>query len=131
MHISVVKLGITTSSSHCGQARRGSLKEAIVWTQECARYLETYKSYESKPADAIQGRTEEDYLSRLNAAVTSVRGVNKTDALTLAGAFKTAAGIMRASMQDLSVLPGIGPTKVMDTSSVAALCMLNSKHIAS
>jgi DNA excision repair protein ERCC-1 len=80
--------------------------------QECARYLETYKSYESKPADLIQGRTEEDYLSRLNAAVTSVRGVNRTDVLTLAGTFKTAAGIMKASMQELSSLPGIGPTKV-------------------
>lgn len=80
--------------------------------QECARYLETLKSYETKPADFIQGRAEEDYLSRLNAAFTTVRGVNKTDVLTLAGCFKTAAGIMRASMQELSALPGIGPTKV-------------------
>lgn len=79
--------------------------------QECARYLETYKAYESKPADAIQGRTEEDYLSKLTAALTTVRGVNKTDVLTLGGAFKTAAGVMRANMQQLSALPGIGPTK--------------------
>ena len=42
-------------------------------TQECARYLETYKVYETKPADAIQGRTDEDYLSRLTAALTSVQ----------------------------------------------------------
>ncbi|KAL0055174.1 hypothetical protein WJX82_008233 [Trebouxia sp. C0006] len=47
--------------------------------EECARYLETYKSYETKPADAIQGRTDEDYISRLNSALTTVRGVNKTD----------------------------------------------------
>ncbi|KAK9917753.1 hypothetical protein WJX75_007855 [Coccomyxa subellipsoidea] len=80
--------------------------------EECARYLETYKAYESKPADAIQGRTEEDYLSKLTAALTTVRGVNKTDVLTLGGAFKTAAGVMRANMQQLSALPGIGPTKV-------------------
>ncbi|EIE20407.1 DNA repair protein rad10, partial [Coccomyxa subellipsoidea C-169] len=79
--------------------------------EECARYLETYKAYESKPADAIQGRTEEDYLSKLTAALTTVRGVNKTDVLTLGGAFKTAAGVMRANMQQLSALPGIGPTK--------------------
>lgn len=80
--------------------------------QECARYLETYKAYESKPADTIQGRTEEDYLSKLNAALTTVRGINKTDVLTLGAAFKTAAGIIGANMQQLSVLPGIGPTKV-------------------
>ena len=56
--------------------------------QECARYLETYKAYETKPADLIQGRTDEDYLSKLNAALTAVRGVNRTDVLTLAGAFR-------------------------------------------
>ena len=40
--------------------------------QECARYLETFKAYESKPADLIQGRADEDYLSRLNSAITTV-----------------------------------------------------------
>lgn len=80
--------------------------------QECARYLETFKSFESKSADNIQGRTEEDFLSRLNAAVTAVRGVNKTNVLTLGRAFGSAAGIMQASMEELSACPGIGPTKV-------------------
>ena len=80
--------------------------------QECARYLETLKSYETKPADLIQGRVEEDYMSKLNATFTTVRGINKTDVLTLAGAFKTAAGVLQAGMQELSALPGIGPTKV-------------------
>lgn len=80
--------------------------------QECARYLETYKSYETKPADAIQGRTDEDYLSRLNSALTSVRGVNKTDVLTLGATFKTVTSIMQASMEELAACPGLGPTKV-------------------
>ena len=80
--------------------------------QECARYLETYKSYETKPADAIQGRMDEDYLSRLNSALTTVRGVNKTDVLTLGATFKTASGIMKASMEELAACPGLGPTKV-------------------
>jgi DNA excision repair protein ERCC-1 len=57
--------------------------------------LETFKSFESKSADNIQGRTEEDFLSRLNAAVTAVRGVNKTNVLTLGRAFGSAAGIMQ------------------------------------
>ncbi len=80
--------------------------------QECARYLETYKVYETKNADSLLGRTDEDYLSRLNAAFTTVRGVNKSDVLTLATTFKTAGGMMQASMEDMSACPGIGPTKV-------------------
>ena len=80
--------------------------------QECARYLETYKAYETKPADNIRGRTDEDYLSRLQAALTSVRGVNKTDVLTTGAAFRSAAGIMQASFEELSACPGLGPTKV-------------------
>lgn len=84
-----------------------------VWSDlECARYLETFKAYESKPADLIQGRADEDYLSRLNAAITTVRGVNRTDVLTLGATFHTAAGIMQASMDELSTCPGIGPTKI-------------------
>lgn len=33
--------------------------------EECARYLETLKTYENKPADNIQERTDNDYLSRV------------------------------------------------------------------
>jgi hypothetical protein len=33
--------------------------------EECARYLETLKTYEHKPADNIQERTDNDYLSRV------------------------------------------------------------------
>ena len=68
--------------------------------------------YETKPADMIKGHTDEDFLSRLNAALTTIRGVNKTDVLTLGGTFKTAANLMQAPMKDLAACPGIGPTKV-------------------
>jgi len=81
-------------------------------TEECARYLETVKSFETKSADAIQGRAEEDYLSRLNAAMTTVRGVNRTDVLTLGRAFGSVAGTMRASMTRMATCPGVGPSKV-------------------
>ncbi|DBA91926.1 TPA: hypothetical protein ACH3X2_003828 [Trebouxia sp. C0005] len=86
--------------------------KAALLNEECARYLETYKSYETKPADAIQGRTDEDYISRLNSALTTVRGVNKTDVLTLGATFKTVTNIMQASMEELAACPGLGPTKV-------------------
>ena len=51
-------------------------------------------------------------MSRLRAALTTVRGVNKTDVLTIAGARKTAAAIMSSSIEDLSACPGLGPTKI-------------------
>ncbi|KAL6765147.1 hypothetical protein V8C86DRAFT_1029283 [Haematococcus lacustris] len=80
--------------------------------QEAARYLETYKAYESKPASNIQERVESDYTSRLASALTAVRGVNRTDALTLGSALGSLAGIMSASQQQLSSCPGLGPAKV-------------------
>ncbi|CAI5501987.1 unnamed protein product, partial [Closterium sp. Naga37s-1] len=79
---------------------------------ECARYLETLKSYENKPANGIQERVDSDYISRLTSALTSIRHVNKTDALTLGTNFGTLANIMGASMDDLSRCPGIGEKKV-------------------
>ncbi|KAL3698044.1 hypothetical protein R1sor_012120 [Riccia sorocarpa] len=83
------------------------------WSQEeCARYLETIKSYENKPADYIQERTDNDYLSRLTNALTTVRHVNKTNVVSLGAAFGTLAGVFQASMDDLARCPGIGERKV-------------------
>lgn len=80
--------------------------------EECARYLETIKIYENKPADAIQERTDNDYLSRLTSALTSVRHINKTDVLTLGSTFGTLAATMGGSMEELARCPGIGERKV-------------------
>ncbi|KAL4443921.1 hypothetical protein ABPG75_011658 [Micractinium tetrahymenae] len=79
--------------------------------QECARYLETFKSYENKPAEVIQKDLGTDYLSRINVALTTVRGVNRTDVKTLGDRFGSVAGIFRASAEELQACPGIGPTK--------------------
>ncbi len=59
-----------------------------------------------------QERVENDYLSRLTAALTSVRGINKTDAVVLGSQFGRLGDILRAGKEDLSACPGIGPTKV-------------------
>ena len=80
-------------------------------TFECARYLETYKAYEHKPADGIKGRTEADYESRRAHVLTAVRGVNKTDVVTLGSKMGSVAGVMRASREELASCIGIGPTK--------------------
>lgn len=51
--------------------------------EECALYLQTYKAYENRPPDSIKERVDKDYSSVLRSALTSVKGVNKTDVTTL------------------------------------------------
>ena len=84
----------------------------LAWsTEEAGRYLETYKVYENKPPDALQGQSEGDYLSRLTDCLTTLKGVNRTDVVTLNSTFGNLAGISQASTQDLSLLPGFGQLK--------------------
>ncbi|KAI8113232.1 hypothetical protein M9435_003236 [Picochlorum sp. BPE23] len=78
---------------------------------ECARYIETLKSYEKKPAESIQKDLGSDYASRASSVLTSVRGVNKTDAKTLGDEFESLAGIFSASLEEVQGCAGIGPTK--------------------
>ena len=80
-------------------------------TQECARYLELFKAYEQKPAAAIQGRSDTDYVGRLTSALTSVRGVNRNDAYAVGSAFGTLADAFKAGAGDFAAVPGLGPVK--------------------
>jgi len=89
------------------------LTVVCVWTlMEAARYLETFKSYERKPADLIKERIEPDKDSQIADVLTVIRGVNKTDSGTLSGHFRSFAGISTCTKAELAELPGIGPTKV-------------------
>lgn len=84
--------------------------------EECARYLETFKMYENKPHDLLLGHKNsnsmEDYTTRVTHALTQIRGVNRTDVLTLTATFGTLKDILQASEEELSGCPGLGPTKV-------------------
>ncbi len=68
-------------------------------------------SYEKKPAEAIRRDPGADYVSRATAALTAVRGVNKTDVKTLGDRFGSVAAIFRAPASELRACPGVGPTK--------------------
>ncbi|XP_065511299.1 DNA excision repair protein ERCC-1 isoform X2 [Caloenas nicobarica] len=84
----------------------------LAWSpEEAARYLETYKAYEQKPPDLLKERVEQDFLSRMTDCLSSVKSVNKPDALSLLTAFGSLANVVRASREDLSLCPGIGPQK--------------------
>ena len=44
-------------------------------------------------------------------STVSVKSVNRTDAVTLLGTFKTLSNIITASPDDLALCPGFGPNK--------------------
>ena len=55
--------------------------------EEAGIYLSTYKLFEHKPPDIIKERVDKDYSSILQATLTSVKGINKTDVTTLRTTF--------------------------------------------
>jgi DNA excision repair protein ERCC-1 len=78
---------------------------------EAARYLETWRVYEHKPATAIKERVEDTYLPKVTELLTSIRSINKTDVLTLLSRFHSVAGVMSASLAELQTCPGIAEKK--------------------
>ncbi|XP_048575730.1 DNA excision repair protein ERCC-1-like isoform X2 [Nematostella vectensis] len=85
----------------------------MAWSsEEAGRYLETYKVYENKPVDALQGQTDGDYLTRLQDCLTTVKGVNKTDVITASSTFGSLSDIANTPKDDLAFLPGFGPLKM-------------------
>lgn len=79
---------------------------------EAARYIETYKAYENKGAKTIKERVESDPYAMLSDCLTAIRGVNKTDVLTLSSTFGSFKNIAECSMEELSLCPGLGARKV-------------------
>ena len=89
-----------------------SVTVVCCWSnEEGARYLETFKVYEKKSAKMIQANVEGTYASQLTEFLTSIRSVTKRDVLTLITTFGTLKNIMQASLLQLSLCPGLGPTK--------------------
>ena len=84
----------------------------LAWsTEEAASILETYKLFEHKPPDMIMERSGCEPHEKIIEALTSVKSVNRTDAVTLLGTFKTLGAIIRATPDDLALCPGFGPNK--------------------
>ncbi|KDN43419.1 hypothetical protein K437DRAFT_257481 [Tilletiaria anomala UBC 951] len=90
-----------------------NLTMMLAWTPEdVGRYIETYKAFEHKPPDIIKERVGDDYLSQLNSVLTSVRGVNKTDVMTLTSNVGSLKRIAQTDTDELNNLPGFGDIKV-------------------
>lgn len=65
---------------------------ASVRNEEAATYLATYKAFEHKPPDMLKERVHNDYASQLQNVLTSVKGVNKTNVMTLSTNFGVCPG---------------------------------------
>ncbi|XP_065156235.1 DNA excision repair protein ERCC-1 [Atheta coriaria] len=84
----------------------------LAWSpEEAGKIIETYKIYEKKPADKIMEKSETSPHLKLIQALTSIKPVNKTDAMTLINKFKTLKGIIKASEYQLAECPGFGAKK--------------------
>ncbi|XP_072542446.1 DNA excision repair protein ERCC-1 [Salminus brasiliensis] len=100
----------------------------LAWSpEEAGRYLETYKSYEKKPADLLKEQVEKDYLSKVTDCLTTVKSINKTDAITLLSTFSSLEGIINASKEELVLCPGLGPQKARRLYDVLHQPFLKSK----
>ncbi|PLW42355.1 hypothetical protein PCASD_06383 [Puccinia coronata f. sp. avenae] len=85
----------------------------VGWSNgEIARYIQLFKSFEKRPPDLIKEKIDDDYMSRLTSVLTTIRGVNKTDVLTLATNFRSFRQIVEASPSELALCPGLGEKKV-------------------
>ena len=81
----------------------------LAWSaQEAARYLETLKAYQRKPADLIKERSDGHFLTQLGECLTSVKPLNKTDVATLHATFGSLAKMIHASQHELALCPGLG-----------------------
>ncbi|CAH7669846.1 restriction endonuclease type II-like protein [Phakopsora pachyrhizi] len=87
----------------------------VGWSNlEISRYLQLYKTFEQNKSSTslIKPKVENDYLSQLNNVLTSVRGINRTDVLTLASNFGSFKQIVEAHPSQFSLCPGLGEKKV-------------------
>ncbi|KAL9188672.1 hypothetical protein ACHAXT_007050 [Thalassiosira profunda] len=85
----------------------------LAWSEEeSARYLETVKAFDGRDPTIIKGREYTEHIDQASHALGSVRSVNKTDASQLLTQFGTWKNLAGASIEELSVCPGVGPKKV-------------------
>ena len=86
----------------------------IVWCtpsyEEVAIYLQTYKAFENKSADSIKERVDQDYSSILRAALTSIKGVNKTDVVSLRTHFGVSGHVSLPSTTHPFISGSLSPT---------------------
>ncbi|XP_055524808.1 DNA excision repair protein ERCC-1 [Wyeomyia smithii] len=84
----------------------------LAWNaEEAGRIVETYKMLEHKPADLIMERPGKNPYEQLVSALTTIKPVNKSDAMTLTQNYGTLANMIKSSEEKLKLCAGLGPRK--------------------
>ncbi|KAM7349911.1 DNA excision repair protein Ercc1 isoform 2-T3 [Cochliomyia hominivorax] len=84
----------------------------LAWnSEESGKIIETYKLFENRGADLIMERVESNPHQKLVSALTNIKPVNKTDAVTLLQNFGNLENLINASEDRLSQVIGLGPRK--------------------
>ncbi|XP_076031722.1 DNA excision repair protein Ercc1 [Oratosquilla oratoria] len=84
----------------------------LAWSpEEAGRILEVYKMFEHKPPDLIMEKQDSTPYSMLIDSLTSIKSINRTDAMTLLSNFGSLEKIVAASQDQLALCPGLGPQK--------------------
>ncbi|KAM8712032.1 hypothetical protein ACLKA7_012538 [Drosophila subpalustris] len=84
----------------------------LAWNaEEAGKIIETYKQFEKRPPDLIMERVESNPHQKLVAALTNIKPINKTDAVTLLQIFGNLENLINASEERLSQVMGLGPRK--------------------
>jgi DNA excision repair protein ERCC-1 len=80
--------------------------------QEAGRYLELYKTYEHAPPTPIKSHQSTTYGDRATEFITTPRGINKTDAISLVSNFGSLRTAVNAQPEEVAMINGWGPKKV-------------------
>lgn len=80
--------------------------------EESAKYIENFKSLHYKSATLLKQKTQNDDFAKAEDFLTSIKGVNKTDALRLLSTFGNLEQIILADGEDLKKCSGLGPRKI-------------------
>merc|ERR1712194_107068 len=92
---------------------QNNLSLILAWSEEeAARYLETVKAFDGRDATMIKKNHLTTHIEQATHALRGARSVNKTDALQLLTQFGSWHRLANASVEELSICPGLGPKKV-------------------
>ncbi|KAG4304454.1 hypothetical protein PORY_002164 [Pneumocystis oryctolagi] len=78
---------------------------------EAGRYLEMYKSLEHASFSTIQGKSSEDYYSKLVECFTSIRHITKDDTYAILSNFRSIRRAINAEKEEILMIGGWGEQK--------------------
>lgn len=91
----------------------------VCWSfEEAARYVESFKVLRNKSPQVLMEKTAANSRGTEGAyecvaeALSSLKRINRTDAISLISSFESVEGLAVASPDAISLCPGLGPQKV-------------------